>query len=515
MLYRDGTGRLELALFGIVFSLSLFYAWRHRRRPKLPLPPGPRKLPVIGNLLDVGKAFEWESYHEMNQKYNSDVVHLSILGLSVIVLDTLEAVEELLVTRSTIYSDRPRMIMLRELAGWNWAFPFMHANEGWRQQRKMIHAEFSAKAVLNFRGQELKAAHDMLQRLLHSPTAWYDDMHVFLSAIFMSTIYGIDVVERHDPYIVTQKKANGAISMATTPGNFIVESLPLLKYLPTWFPFAEFKRMAVKWQNDAHDMLWRPIQVVRKDLATGYPTSSCASRGMLKLQDLPDDERPGQEFILQRALASMAPAGDTVLSALRSFVLEMTRRPEIQRKAQEELDSVLHGERLPVFSDQESMPYITALVKEILRFFPITPLGAPHSTSADDIYKGYFIPSGTVVLPNIWAILHDPKEYADPHVFNPDRFFNTKTHKAELDPSTAVFGFGRRICPGVHMVMDVLWLTVASVLSVFEIEKAIDPETKQEIPVGKFQERGVIVHPIRFECTIKPRSAAAIKLIQD
>lgn len=109
----------------------------------------------------------------------------------------------------------------------------------------------------------------------------------FLTAIFMSTIYGIDVVERDDPYIVSQKRASRAIAMATTPGTFIVESFPLreppsfgvqhthqhssaptVKYLPTWFPFVEFKKMAVKWQDDAHDALWRPFKAVRKDLVS-------------------------------------------------------------------------------------------------------------------------------------------------------------------------------------------------------------------------------------------------------
>lgn len=122
MAYQD-TSNLGLGLFTAAFSLSLFYAWNyHRSRPKLPFPPGPRKLPIIGNLLDVGKASEWEQYHQMCSKYSefwpfqsysqvlifvdSDIVHLSVAGLSVIVLDTLDAAEELLVGRSTIYSDR-------------------------------------------------------------------------------------------------------------------------------------------------------------------------------------------------------------------------------------------------------------------------------------------------------------------------------------------------------------------------------------------------------------------------
>ena len=98
--------------------------------------------------------------------------------------------------------------------------------------------------------------------------------------------------------------------------------------------------------------------------------------------------------------------------------------PDVQRKAQEELDRLLGGRRLPEFKDEESFPYVSAVVKELLRYFissvstrilrkdgmvsrwqPVGPLGIPHYTSEDDVYKGYFIPKGSIVVSNIWSVI--------------------------------------------------------------------------------------------------------------
>lgn len=78
--------------------------------------------------------------------------------------------------------------------------------------------------------------------------------------------------------------------------------------------------------------------------------------------------------------------------------------PEFQKKAQQELDAVVGAGRLPDFSDRPSLPYVNALVKELLRWHPSVPMGVPHATISDDEYNGYFIPGGSTVLVNIWFV---------------------------------------------------------------------------------------------------------------
>ena len=83
----------------------------------------------------------------------------------------------------------------------------------------------------------------------------------------------------------------------------------------------------------------------------------------------------------------------------------MVLNPDVQRKAQEELDQVIGRERLPDFSDKGNLPYVEAIYKEVLRWFPNAPLSVPHTVSTDDEYRGMKIPKGAVVYPNVWLVV--------------------------------------------------------------------------------------------------------------
>ncbi|KAJ7823789.1 cytochrome P450 [Mycena olivaceomarginata] len=139
----------------------------------------------------------------------------------------------------------------------------------------------------------------------------------------------------------------------------------------------------------------------------------------------------------------------------------MAVNAEVQRVAQAEIDSVVGIDRLPDFIDRERLPYITALMKETIRFHSPSPTGIPHELT-DDIYEGMYLPADCMVMGNIWQILYDPLMYPDPLKFNPSRFISKgKLDISKNDPSRFVFGFGRRTCPGRLFTEDSLWLMIA------------------------------------------------------
>ena len=127
-----------------------------------------------------------------------------------------------------------------------------------------------------------------------------------------------------------------------------------------------------------------------------------------------------------------------------TFFLAMALDPEVQKRAQKELDAVVGTERLPEPSDRPSLPYVNALVKELFRWHLATPIRAPHRVVADDEYNGYLIPGGATVFVNMWsvyrscllawqylkvvsrAILHDPEVYPQPNDFMPERFLDSE-----------------------------------------------------------------------------------------
>jgi len=218
---------------------------------------------------------------------------------------------------------------------------------------------------------------------------------------------------------------------------------------------------------------------------------------------------------IRKTTASMFANGSAaVVSALRTFVLAMSLNPDIQEKAQREIDAVLQstGKVLPDFGDESSLPYVSAIVKEVLRWNPVVPLAFPHKLTSDDVYNGYHLPAGSVVLPNAWAILHDAKTYGeDESSFRPERFL---TKEGTLDSSVkspdVAFGFGRRICPARNLAWSEMFIFIASTLAMFEISDAqgAGRDTSPQYTSG------LLRYPVPFDCIIKPRSPEHKKVVE-
>jgi len=163
----------------------------------------------------------------------------------------------------------------------------------------------------------------------------------------------------------------------------------------------------------------------------------------------------------------------------------MMAYPEIQRKAQDELDVVVGRFHPPTFADASNLPYIQAMVKESLRWRPALPLGIPHSTTEDDWYQGMFIPKGAVCMANLWQCNHDPAFYGDDAAdFNPGRFLDehgrlvpgpVETH----EDGHSTYGFGRRACVGKHAANETLFISMATVLWAMRLERPRDENGKE------------------------------------
>ncbi|KAJ6550242.1 cytochrome P450 [Mycena capillaripes] len=486
--------------------------WR-RKRSNLPLPPGPKKLPILGNLLDVPSELQWEAYSRWSQEFGSDIIHLNVAGTSIVVLSSMEVIRDLFGRRSSLYSDRPQAPMLNELMGWSEFFETI--GDRWRLHRKMFHGVFNIGAANQFHPQVRAATCSLLRLILRDPHNLMDHLRHMPGALIMNVTYGIEVRSSNDPYIKIAEEAMHGLSLACIPGAFLVDIFPALKYLPSWFPGADFKRKALRWRKVTRELAEVPFAEAKRNVAAGTAPSSFASLKLDALDRCEGKEREAMEKEIEgTAAASYAAGSDTTVSALGTFVLAMLRNPEAQRKGQAELDSVIGQGQLPDFIDEPSLPYVSAIVKEVLRWQNVTPIGIPHRVLVDDEYRGYRIPAGSIVIGNIWAILHDDEMYPDPKSFKPERFLrNGKLNPDVRDPETVAFGFGRRICPGKHLASDSLWLTIASMLATMDIKKAVDEEGKVVEPSYEYTS-GLVYTPLPFKCSIKPRSQRAVKIIE-
>ncbi|CAE6394570.1 unnamed protein product [Rhizoctonia solani] len=148
--------------------------------------------------------------------------------------------------------------------------------------------------------------------------------------------------------------------------------------------------------------------------------------------------------------------------------------------------------------DLEYLPYLRNLVQEVLRWKVVFPLGILHTCTQDNVYKGYSIPKGAVVIGNTWAISRDETLYDQPEVFNPDRFNDPSV------PRAPEFGWGRRKCPGAHYAESLLAISIASILAAYDITSAKD-EDGSDIVASAADTAGFEYRPLPFSCVISSR----------
>ncbi|KAG5732706.1 O-methylsterigmatocystin oxidoreductase [Termitomyces sp. T112] len=502
---------LDLGVFSFITAVYLYL--RQRMNGELPLPPGPKKLPIIGNLLDIPKGFEWATYHKWCQDLGSDIIHLNIAGTSIIVLDNAKVAIDLLEKRSSIYSSRARMPMLRELMGWDFQVGWIPYGDYWRQHRRILQQEFNYNAATHFHPYQLNAARGLLRNLLDSPDDLFDNLRHMAGETIMALTYGLKIKPKNDPWVAMAAQSVLPLFKAAVPGAFLVDSIPILKHVPDWMPFAGFKRKAKHWRKQALNMINMPYEAAKRNIENGDTNPSFISRSLQKMDELRDIEL--QEYIIKSIAGTMYTAGsDTTVSVIAFCILGLLDNPAVIKKAQEELDRVIGPNQLPTFADEDALPYITAITKETLRWKAITPIALPHLLSIDDEYMGYRLPKGSIIIPNVWAMLRDERVYPDPLSFNPDRFIKDgKLNPNVRDPMHVAFGFGRRICPARHTAFSSAWITIASILATFHITKARS-ESGEIIEPSHEYHPAIVCSPLPFKCSITPRSKQAEALIK-
>lgn len=457
----------------------------------------------------------------MGKKYGP-IVHLRVLHKHMIVLNSLDAATELLDRRGGIYSDRPAFPMVCGLMGWDWATSLMPYGERWRANRRIVHYFFHEQASKRYHESQTRTNLAFLYALLDAPESFMQHIRNVTAASIMKITYNIDVntdvASEEDPWVALAHSAVEIMTAAVVFGTYAVDWIPLLKHVPAWFPGAGFQRVAQESRDISKRFRLGPLDIVEERVRQGKSSTSIAEQ--LIREGL--EGRPVDRESLADATAIIYIAGaDTTVSLLSAFFLCMVLHPDAQKAAQDEIDRVLSvasdSECLPTIADRDALPYVTAVLLEVMRLFPVLPLGTAHRVMTDDEYEGMRIPKGATILANVWSILRDERLYADPERFVPERYIKNGVldlEKPELDPRGPFFGFGRRRCPGIHFADTAAWLAIATVLACFDIMPAKDEKGNDIVPETELRTGGVTC--VRdFPCEIKPRSAHTRRMLAE
>ncbi|TCD63400.1 hypothetical protein EIP91_005582 [Steccherinum ochraceum] len=515
-------------LFGVAV-LSILLAIRGILRSiresnnALPLPPGPKPLPVVGNLLDMPKDWPWHAFQAWCEKYG-DVLFLKLPKASLLVLGSFEAATDLLEKRSAIYSDKSTTEMMK-LMRWEWSMAIMPYGPTWREHRRIAHQYLNYDAVKQYRTLQLEEIRACLSRMLETPLHAKEHIHQAVTGIITRMVYGMRLKSMDDEYIELAETATRGFAQALIPGAYFVDILPILRYIPCWVPGVKGRKLAEEYKPFVLGMRDMPFDEVKEKINRGDAEPSMAASLVTKLQEeYKTTNLTFEQDGTARCVAGQlyAAAADTTNASSLVFLLAMALHPEVQRKAQAELDQkVLGTKRLPDFDDLPELVYIEAITLEVLRWLPVAPIGATHRVMEDDEYKGYRIPKGTVVMANGWQILHKPEDYPDPEAFKPERFIKYgKINTDVRDPSTVAFGFGRRYITlslsqrRRHLAYNSLVMIIASLLHVFDIAPGVD-ESGKPIKLTTEPKPGLIITVKDCPKSFTPRSTNAARIVRE
>ncbi|TFK28470.1 cytochrome P450 [Coprinopsis marcescibilis] len=507
------TGLLCASACAYIVSRKLRF---YKRSRGYQLPPSRPSHFFLGHALEIPIENEPIVYQQWCKELGSDIIYVNAAGTPIVILNTFELANELLDGRSTIHSSR--WDTFAHSMGWGWALAGLPYGQEWKDKRKLLQKHLHPSDRSMHQPFEHEQVHNLLKKLLDAPQGFLHHIRHMVGGLSLAIAYGRSVKMYNDPAVDVAESAIKAAAEAGVPGAFFVDLIPLLRYVPEWLPGAGFKRKARGWRLLMEEMRDRPFDELESKIASGEPQRPSFAIKALQNIDVSENVPLQRERIRDTAGMVFTAAADTTTSAIQTFFAAMLCFPQVQRRAKEEIDRVLGG-RLPEAKDQSDLPYVTAIATEVLRFVKVY-IGAymcrvPHMSTSDDIFKGYFIPKGTIVVANAWAMLRNEEDYPNPDVFSPERYLKDGTLNSSVpDPGTIVFGFGRRSCPGEHIARSVLWLTIASVLSAFDISKPLDEHGKP-VDVKVEYGSGIVSHPLPFKCTITPRSPKTAETIRN
>ncbi|KAF5382822.1 hypothetical protein D9757_007341 [Collybiopsis confluens] len=458
---------------------------------KFPYPSGP-----TGANMPIHDP--WVQYQAWGEEYGKLVY---IRESNTLIVNHLDVAYDLLEKRARNYADRPVWRVGDRIGAGSINFTFQRYSNKWRKSRRTFMQHFRQATIGQFHTAQYEEVHVFLQRLAKTPTDFLQHIQTFSQGIIYSALYGFhveqdDYVTRHSAPLI-QELFNSVL--APFP---LLEWFPWLERLPRWLPGCGYKQAADQALKGFMELKDVSFNRAMERFEHGSKNSLIAESAM-KHAGSPEEV----DGIKIMGVASSIASFVTISSVVNSFMLAMVMHPYAQAKGQEEIDRVIGRDRLPIFEDRQLLPYVEAIYREVMRLNPPLPLCVAHVSIEDDVYRGYYIPKGCTVIPNIWAMNRDPSLYPDPDNFRPERFFEAPRPFTSINDIPA-FGFGRRVCAGRYISDGTVWLTIACALASFKMGKGKDEEGNEIDVAGGYMSSpglGFFRHPEPYKCSIVPR----------
>ncbi|XP_061785182.1 cytochrome P450 2K4-like [Nerophis lumbriciformis] len=448
-----------ILLVYVVVSSSTSGSHESRREP-----PGPRPLPLLGNLLQLDVRRPHETLYEMSKKYGP-VYTFHMGSKKVVVLVGYKTVKEALVTHSEDFGEREPLTTVKESKlehGVIWS-----NGDSWKEMRR-----FTLTKLRDF-GMGKKACEDKIieesQHLIEVFTSHkgeaFDNTKIInssVSNIICSMVFGSRF--RYDDPVFTAmiQRINRTVQILGAPSMQLYQIFP---WLGKWFFSVreELRSLGTANRKQVMELVQGLKETLNSHVSRGFVDAFLIRQ---QHQEESGDVGYFHDPNLMMTVSNLFAAGtETTSTTIRWGLLLMAKYPKIQEQVREELNRVI-GDRQIQVKDRMNLPFTDAVIHETQRLANITPMALPHRTSRDVTFQGHFIKKGTTVHPLLMSVLYDEDEWEKPHSFHPAHFLDKDGKFVQRD-AFMPFSAGRRICLGEGLAKMELFIFFATLLQRF------------------------------------------------
>ncbi|XXG49881.1 hypothetical protein AAC387_Pa02g3934 [Persea americana] len=428
------------------------FAWRNTHPRAI---RGPVGWPLLGSIPIMGPLAHRKLAEISASLDTKRLMALSLGSTRLIISSDPETAKEILCGHA--FSDRPTKEAARALM-FERAIGFAPSGEYWRHLRRIAAANmFSPKRIASLEGLRQRVAGEILGGLCREmEERGVVEVRTMLQKGSLKSVVG-------SVFGASMSLDGEELRLMVKEGYDLIAKFNWGDYFP--LGFLDFHGVRKRCHNLAlkvKDFVGQIIEERRRE-------GECMGDDFLSvLLTLPEEERLSDSDMVAVLWEMIFRGTDTVAILLEWTMARMVLHPDIQAKAQQELDTWIGDSRQVRDSDISNLKYLQAIVKEVLRMHPPGPLLSWARLAVHDVHVGkHFVPAGTTAMVNMWAITHDGSIWKDPWAFRPDRFVEEEVSIMGSDLRLAPFGAGRRVCPGKALGLATVHLWLARLLHQF------------------------------------------------
>ncbi|GMH01230.1 hypothetical protein Nepgr_003069 [Nepenthes gracilis] len=459
---------LLASLIFIAAVLKIFLS-NKARKPKPNLPPSPPKLPLIGNLHQLGKM-PHRSFNKLSQKLGP-IIFLQLGEVPTVVVSSAAMAKQVMKTYDLPFSSRPQLFSAKWLFYGSTDIVFSPYGSYWRHIRKICILELlSTKRVESFGF----ARAEEVSRLIHRIEVDSSPRIVNLSEKLR--LYANDVLCR---VVLGRNFSEGGDYNRHGFQSMLEDYQELLGGFSVgdFFPSMEFihtitgHKSRLKKTFQRFDKFFDELIEERLDPGRNKTREKDLLDVLLDVHKDGSSEMPLTMNNVKAILLDMFAAGtDTTFIVLDWTMTELIMNPRVMKQAQAEVRSIIPQREQVSEKDLHQFDYLKAIIKETFRLHPPVPVLVPRESIQDVAIDDFEIPGKTRVFVNVWEIGRDPKSWENPEEFNPDRFIGRDIDFKGQDFELLPFGAGRRVCPGIALGVVAIELALARLLHRFDWE---------------------------------------------